>query len=63
MKTPNAEQLAALRAIANGRLPREETMIARLRRAGLIRRNVFDRGYHVTQEGQALLNGSTLPAR
>jgi hypothetical protein len=61
MDAVTEEQLAALRAIAGGRLPQEEVIIAKLRRKGLIQRNVFDYGYQVTDEGRAVLASEARP--
>jgi hypothetical protein len=54
--TLNAAELAALRAIATGRVPAEEALRARLKRKRLIARSVFEpRDYYVTEAGRAVL--------
>lgn len=48
MSDLNLTLQAALRAVDEGRVPAEEVILARLKRKGLITRNVFERGWHVT---------------
>jgi hypothetical protein len=49
---------AALAAIASGRVPADEALVSRLRRRGLVQRNVLDRGYHLTPRGSAALHAA-----
>ncbi len=49
-------QLAALRAVNEGRIPAEEALLAKLRRRQLIRRSVFaERPWYLTDEGHRVL--------
>lgn len=52
--------LAGLRALAEGRTPTDEALIAKLRRKGLVSRSVFDRhAYFLTDEGRRVLGAAS----
>lgn len=54
--TLNPTELAALRAIAEGREPAEEKLRARLKRKGLVARGILgDHRMYLTEAGRAAL--------